>query len=266
MDPAARRLSLLGLSGAMFAAVTAAFVYFERPNLGVGHFYYLPIVVLAIGAGPWAGAAGGVLAAFLYNVGVFVNPHIPSTLEGEQTVIRVTTFCAVGVVVGSFAQWKRSLLSELEQLANRDQLTGLPNTRAFEDAIARRLGSTKPFALVVGDVDELREFNAVGRNLGDDALRQLADRLLATRRGAEVARVGGDEFAVLADLPPDGARGVALSLETALSSPGSTITFGWATYPEEGENALALYRVADERLYARKVARGYRRGFEHAAL
>jgi len=34
--------------------------------------------------------------------------------------------------------------------------------------------------------------------------------------------------------------------------------FGWATFPQDGENALALYRAADERLYARKVSRGFR--------
>jgi diguanylate cyclase (GGDEF)-like protein len=264
MDAAARRLSLYAFAAALYAAVTGAFVWLERPGLGVGHFYYLPIVMVAIAGGPAAGAIGGLVGAFLYNLGVFVNPDIPSSLEGEQTAIRIATFCAVGVVLGSYARWKRSLMEELEQLAKRDQLTGLPNTRAFEEAIARRLDDARPFALVVGDVDELRGLNDEGREVGDDALRRLADRLLANRRGDEVARVGGDEFAVLADVPRGGARGVALSLESTLASPGRTITFGWASYPDDGENALALYRVADERLYARKVARGYRRGFEHA--
>jgi hypothetical protein len=40
----------------------------------------------------------------------------------------------------------------------------------------------------------------------------------------------------------------------------SRVTFGWAMHPREGTNALALYRVADERLYARKLMRGQRRG------
>jgi hypothetical protein len=41
---------------------------------------------------------------------------------------------------------------------------------------------------------------------------------------------------------------------------GSPITFGWAVYPTDGENALSLYRAADERLYARKLVRGERAG------
>ena len=40
----------------------------------------------------------------------------------------------------------------------------------------------------------------------------------------------------------------------------SRITFGWAVYPTDGENALSLYRAADERLYARKLVRGQRAG------
>jgi len=40
---------------------------------------------------------------------------------------------------------------------------------------------------------------------------------------------------------------------------GTKATFGWAIHPQEGENALALYRAASERLYARKVMRGYLR-------
>jgi GGDEF domain-containing protein len=40
----------------------------------------------------------------------------------------------------------------------------------------------------------------------------------------------------------------------------SQITFGWAVFPADGENALSLYRAADERLYARKLVRGQRAG------
>jgi diguanylate cyclase (GGDEF)-like protein len=208
--------------------------------------------------------AFALLGAALYDVAIYINPAIPWTDVVPQTILRMVGFCLVGGIVGWYARRHESLVEELSRLANRDSLTGLPNTRAFESAIARRLTADRPFALVVGDVDELRGLNGEGREVGDDALRRLADRLLAARRGDEVARVGGDEFAVLADLPADGARGIALALEQELGVRDRSITFGWAAYPADGDNALSLYRVADERLYARKVARGYRRGFEHA--
>jgi GGDEF domain-containing protein len=81
----------------------------------------------------------------------------------------------------------------------------------------------------------------------------------AKRTTDDVARVGGDEFAVLAKLEGPDARTLALRTEGQLRLTGESITFGWASYPHDGDNALALYRAADERLYARKVAGGFRR-------
>ncbi|HEY6963121.1 MAG TPA: GGDEF domain-containing protein [Gaiellaceae bacterium] len=260
MDSAAHRRYTVLVSVALLLAAFFALTFIHHANLGIGHFFYLPILLFAAAAGPRWGIAFGLVGAALYDVAVYVNPAIPWVDVVPQTALRAIGFCVVGGMVGWYARRNQGLVEELTRLANRDQLTGLPNTRAFEDAIARRLAEGRPFALVVGDVDELRTVNGGGRDAGDDALRRLADRLATMRRGDEVARIGGDEFAVLAELTPDGARGIALALEAALAS----TTFGWATFPDDGENALALYRVADERLYARKLARGYRRGFEHA--
>jgi diguanylate cyclase (GGDEF)-like protein len=249
-------LRLLVLSALLMAVVTVLVVFWESAGLGLGHFYYVPILLAAVAGGPWIGIAAGGVSIVLYDIGMILNPDLPSSPVWAQTAIRLVTFAAVGGLVGFFAQRNDVLLGELRQLATRDFLTGLPNTRAFETAIERRLVDGTPFALAIGDVDELRQINAGGLEQGDDALRRLADRLLSTRRGdEEVARVGGDEFAVLSTLQPGGARTFALTLEQQLEG----MTFGWASFPEDGENALALYRAADERLYARKVARGYRR-------
>jgi GGDEF domain-containing protein len=255
--PAAHRLPLLALSAVLLAVVTVIVAMWESAGLGFGHFYYVPILLAGIAGGPWIGIATGTVAIVLYDIGMVINPALPSSPVWAQTGIRLVTFVGVGGLVGFFAQRNDVLVDELRQLATRDFLTGLPNTRAFETAIERRLAEGTPFALAIGDVDELRHINAGGGlEHGDDALRRLADRLLSTRRGEEeVARVGGDEFAVLSAQQSGGARTFALALEQQLEG----VTFGWASYPEDGENALALYRAADERLYARKVARGYRR-------
>ncbi len=260
MEHTAHRLTLLAVAAGFYALVTVAFVEFESPGLGIGHFYYVPIALVAFASGPVRGGLAGVFAAVLYNVGIVINPAIPSTLEREQTVIRLITFVALGALIGVFVRRNRSLVHALSQLADRDSITGLPNTRVFQAAIEARLAASGGFGLLVGDIDELRTVNKSGRERGDDALRRLADRLIAARRdGDEVARVGGDEFAVLADLDSVDARSLAISMEKHLRLAGEAVTFGWATYPQDGTNALALYRAADERLYARKVARGLRR-------
>ncbi len=261
MESAAHRRTLFAAVVVSYALVTVAFAEFERPGLGIGHLYYVPIALAAFASGPVVGGAAGVVAAGLYNAGIIINPHLPSTLELEQTVIRLITFAALGVLIGLFVRRNRSLVAQLSQLADRDSITGLPNTRAFQTAIERRLAARDPFALLVGDIDELRVLNTDGRGHGDDALRRLADLLIAAKRtGDDVARVGGDEFAVLADLGDADARALAIGTESQLRLRGEAVTFGWATYPQDGTNALALYRAADERLYARKVARGLRRG------
>ena len=76
---------------------------------------------------------------------------------------------------------------------------------------------------------------------------------------ADVARVGGEEFAVLCVCDSvEHAAQLAVQLERSLCESGSSVTFGWSAYPREGENALTLYRAADERLYARRVLRAPR--------
>jgi diguanylate cyclase (GGDEF)-like protein len=258
MTAAHRRPVLLALAALGYAAVFVSFCVAERPGLGLGHFYYVPVALVAIATGAFWGGVAGVVAAGLYTVGIFVNPSIPSVLQTQETLIRLCTFTAVGALIGAFARANRRLVGELSQLAERDALTGLPNTRSFEVAIETRLGAGDSFTLLVGDVDELRELNRNGD--GDEALRQIADVLAAAKRPDDhVARIGGDEFAIVASGPETG-RAIALRLEQLLDLAGISVTFGWSTFRRDGDTALALYRAADERLYARKVARGYRRG------
>jgi diguanylate cyclase (GGDEF)-like protein len=252
---------LLGLSAIGYIAVTAAFVTLERPGLGIGHFYYIPILLLAVATGPVAGALGGLLGTVLYTASIYANPHIPSTLEGLQTIMRIVTFVLVGSLVGWFARDNRRLVRELEHLASRDALTGLPNTRAFEAAIDRRLAGSERFALLVGDVDQLGALSGGNHEAAEDLLRRLADVLSAAKRtGDDIARIGDDEFAILSSLHVHDARTYAAELERLLSLSGVGVTFGWATHPRDAATSLGLYRAAEERLYARKMTRGLRRG------
>lgn len=260
--PTARQL-VFASATASFAVVFAAFLLYETQGLGLAHFYYLSVALVAMAAGPRIGAAAGLAATALYVSGVLVNDNIPSTevLTGS-TVIRLVTYVSIGTVIGFFASRNRAMLDELRILAERDVLTGLPNTRAFEAAITKRLESGRPFALLLADMDALKELNQeAGPSAGNEALRQVADRLSRSLAAEDqIARVGSDEFAVLASVPTlDEASELSTRLEWVLSSQGTKATFGWAVHPQEGENALALYRAASERLYARKVMRGYLR-------
>jgi diguanylate cyclase (GGDEF)-like protein len=188
-----------------------------------------------------------------------LNPQVPTTeVVTLGAAIRLLPFAGSGALLGWFAASNNALVEKLQILAERDHLTGLPNTRAFEAAIARRFESGRPFAILLGDMDGLKELNdRHGEMEGDDALRRLGGMLAnALEPSDELARVGGDEFAVLAALgSTQEASRLAARLETVLAGTGLSITFGWAVHPQDGLNALSLYRAADERLYARKYIR-----------
>jgi diguanylate cyclase (GGDEF)-like protein len=261
MPAAFPRRALLGGAAVIAATVFTLFVLYERPALGIGHFFYLSIALVGMACGPRVGAAAGVGATCLYVAAVLANPHMPShEVLSAGTFTRLATFVTIGALIGWFAEHNRAMVSELQVLAERDVLTGLPNTRAFESAITRRLHDGIPFALLLADMDSLAEFNRdEGFAAGNEALRRLAENL-ASSLGPddEVARVGSDEFAVLIPVHSSGDAGRrAAVLEQVLASGRARATVGWAVHPHEGENALALYRAASERLYARKVMRSY---------
>jgi diguanylate cyclase (GGDEF)-like protein len=245
--------AFVATAAVIYAVVFVAFLVVERPGLGIAHFYYLAIALVALGLGPAWGAGAGGLATALYALGVFINHAVPSSeIFTLSTPIRLVNYVAIGALLGWFAAHYRAANAELQILAQRDFVTGLPNTRAFELAIDRRLAAAQPFALLVGDLDA-RRFDEDR----DEALRRVSEALThALGADADVARVGGEEFAVLTPCDSvEQAAQLAAALERNLCEGGSLVTFGWSAYPREGENALTLYRAAGERLYARRVLR-----------
>ena len=249
--PSRRLLSFLSVG--VYGLVFTLFCEYERPGLGIGHFYYLGVALAALAGGPASGAIAGVLAAGLYALGFDINPHLhSSSVLTEATLIRASTFVMVGTLIGWFATRHRQLVAELRILADRDTLTGLPNTRAFEIAITRSLERRTPFALLVGNLGDLNG----GDVSVDDQLRRVAGQLLLSLEPTdEIARIGATEFAILASGKSGNVGKLAVRLETLLAQSGFSITFGWGSYPQDGENALSLYRAANERFYARKIVR-----------
>jgi GGDEF domain-containing protein len=251
-----RRIVLVAAAIA-YAAVFATFALVPA-EVGLGHMFYIPVALVALVTAPLWGAAAGALAALLYCLGVIAHADVPSAeIITTSTLIRLITYSATGITIGWFASQNRQLVTELRILAERDGVTGLPNTRAFQAAIERRLAAGRPFALLIGDLAlaEPNRDDADESVAASDALLRIGE-ILGNTLGAEddIARVGDRTFAVLAALTSGGdAARLATVLEQTLAGRGVPTRFGWAVYPHEGDNALALYRAADERLYARKL-------------
>jgi diguanylate cyclase (GGDEF)-like protein/PAS domain S-box-containing protein len=154
--------------------------------------------------------------------------------------------------------------------AESDPLTGLANRRALERALdaalARARATGRTVAVLVADLDDFKALNdRWGHMAGDEALREVARRLLGCVRERDVvSRTGGDEFViVLGDLlpgegtPRDCAERVAAALDVPIAlAGGASVELGAATgvacFPGDGEDAAALLAHADRAMYAAK--------------
>jgi diguanylate cyclase (GGDEF)-like protein len=256
-----RRLAL-AIAAAGYAGVFAAFVVVERPGLGIGHFYYLPICLVALATDAVGGVSAGLLAASLYCLDVVVDPRLPARdALTTATGIRAFTFAAVGAIVGLYAARNRELVDRLHDHALRDFVTGVANVRAFDEEVERRCGSGERFSLVLLDVDGLRRVNEVhGHQAGDTALRRVAAALGSLASGGDlVARVGGDEFALVSELPLEDVPGLAARLNLLLHADDLSVTAAATDAPADGTTADDLFRKADDRLFAAKLVRANRR-------
>src|SRR2546423_3688314 len=174
-----QRAFLIGAAMAGFILIFASFLVFEVPGLGIGHFYYLPVALIALASGPGWGAGAGLLGGTLWVSGVVLNPNIPSAeVLTYSTAIRLVTYTAIGALVGWFARDNRELVQRLRVAADRDFLTNLLNARAFDRSLAERLEAGGPFGLVIGDMDGLKEVNdELGHSEGNDLLRRTGELL-----------------------------------------------------------------------------------------
>ena len=168
------------------------------------------------------------------------------------------------------------------ELSTRDALTNLVNRRALiqqlEHAVATSDRSGDGFALLFLDLDKFKPINdTYGHEAGDELLRQVAARLTAAVRVADVvARLGGDEFVVLIEgrAAVGNAARVAQKIAMASAMPfdiggqrlKTAASIGIAIYPQDGADAQTLMKNADTAMYHAKQNGAGPVQFFHEAL
>jgi diguanylate cyclase (GGDEF)-like protein len=177
----------------------------------------------------------------------------------------------LGLVLAQTARRLAEQETQLRELALVDDLTGLPNRRAFLEIAAHELEvakrSTSTTAVLFVDADGLKEVNdQLGHDAGDEMLRDLAEILRRELRQADlVARLGGDEFVVLLsrDTTVEGdeiLRRIQVELDRRNGEPGRryrlAFSIGVAVFdPNDPVPIHELIRRADAEMYQQKRAK-----------
>ncbi len=240
-----------------------AFAFRSRAVLTVmAGFPAATVIILPVAYG---GLSGPALASAIFAIGLILG--------------------YVGVSAAANIRAARDLADaqvELESIAYFDALTSVANRRMFTQdirkliAFSHRRGTR--FALLLIDLDHFKQVNdTAGHDAGDILLVEMATRLRSIIRGSDsLARVGGDEFAILMSDLTDGAdveqfcERVNTVFHAAIEFRGAalqtTSSVGVAIFPDHGADEVAIYKAADVALYeAKRGGRNTWRFFEQVA-
>ncbi len=173
-----------------------------------------------------------------------------------------------GVLIFQNITLRRQAEDALYRLARYDELTGLPNRTLFHDTLERVLAKGKRQEALIGvlflDLDNFKEVNdSLGHAVGDQVLRDFADRLQGSMRSSDMAgRLAGDEFAIIIDdaNTKEEIEGVAAKICALCTKPFTTgaetrqlsVSVGIAYYPHSGETVDTLLTAADHAMYRAK--------------
>lgn len=212
------------------------------------------------------------LQEFVRQGGILERPHCYDRKRPDGRVIEVYSIpIEGGGVLRTYTDVteRRRAEERIRHVARHDGLTSLVNREVFLEHLAGAVATSErtgeAFAVHYIDLDDFKPINdRYGHAIGDKVLALVASRMRQIARDADVvARMGGDEFAILQPQTarPDAAQGLALrilevvgqtmEIESHRLQVGASI--GIALYPVAGADADALVRSADAAMYAAKT-------------
>lgn len=239
--------------------------------------YMLSLAVLGLAAwrpemhddGPGASAVSRLshpqLAVLAAAVLIAPAMLVAETLDGQVrnglavAIGSATMFLLVVVRMAQLLKQAERHSLQVRELSRRDELTGLPNRRAWTGELPRVLEQARsggePVSIAMIDLDRFKSFNdRHGHPAGDRLLKEAAAAWTgALRRSDILARYGGEEFIVLLPGADTGQAVAAIERVRAVTPAGQTFSAGVATWDGE-ESSDDLVSRADTYLYAAKKA------------
>src|SRR3954449_6649621 len=238
-------------------------VYFSQSTTSVYALLYVWVGFQAAYFLPRSHAVAHVLGtAFTYSIALAC---VPGSDRSQRVLLMFGVVAVIALMVVVLRERVDRLIARLADAARTDALTGLLNRRGFQELMEveteRALRSSRPLAIIVGDLDHFKHLNdRFGHAAGDLALRRFGEiASSASRRIDAVARIGGEEFALLLpDTEQHAAYLLAERLRRAVKEPGAdgelpSVSFGVASFPSHAADAEALMHAADQALYAAKA-------------
>ncbi len=258
----------------VIAAITAGAVVFA----GGGGAFWLSVPAALLAAGRSPTRRGAALSAAIVTAGAIGAAEFTAHLHPAPSLalMLLVPAASVGVLLAARERLERERDS-LRASALSDHLTGIANRRSLlarvEYEIARHGRMRRSFALVMIDLDGFKLLNdRFGHAAGDDLLCDVAAALARTVRAQDTAaRIGGDEFCVLAPETDESGTGQLLArVQRAVGGVTAGIdavraSAGLSVFPADGTSVETLLHTADQRLLAAKRERGRGRAQRRAA-
>ncbi len=243
--------------GMLLVGIVDYFVPFE---LSIVFFYVIPVGFAAWLGGKWMGVIAAVFAGIVWLVSDVMSGHQFShhIFLYWNAMVRLILFALIAYFMGSL----RQQLKRASEAALTDALTGIANSRDFLERLEREIARSQrfegAFTLVYIDLDNFKQVNDTeGHTAGDRLLRTVAYTMKSSMRNVDlVARIGGDEFAVL--LVETGMEEARLVLEklqarllAAMQAEAWPVTFsiGAVIFKTPPQNSDAAIKLADDAMY-----------------
>ncbi len=245
-------------------AVTAALATNVSKNTD-DEMFYLWTPLFAFYFFPLRGALAHLtLTAVAYAAVIATRPDAAPE-DSVRWFVTLTTITVAGLLMRYQGRFQQTMIEQLAVSARTDPLTGLLNRDGFAETLSAQMSRAQrqgvSFGLVLSDIDHFKKINDThGHGAGDEVLRRVSGVLAEATRGSDrPARLGGEEFAVLAsNADAKESLEIAERLRHLVLATGEphpvTMSFGVAVYPDDAVTADDLLACADRALYRAKTS------------